>query len=285
MTLRAARARMRLVGSCLRGYREEADLTVDDAAGILGCDRSRVSRVETGQRAISPAELRQLLDKYGAGPAVRDTLAAMAPPPGGMRGWWTDYKDVLPGPYLELVSAEAAACSAVVYAPLQVPELLQTPAYARAAAAGDASLPEVLERAAITAAEQRQRITLGQRRLPVDVVIGEAALLQGTRNGTVMSEQLSYLAQLPERWAHVTIRLLPFTVGTAPAGGAGGFSVLRFGPDPALGLVHTAGPSGGLCHDTPGAADGYHRAFTHLQALSSSPETAARKLHQLTRGQ
>jgi transcriptional regulator with XRE-family HTH domain len=283
MTLHAASARMRLTGSRLRGYREEAGLTIGDAACILGCDDSKISRVETGQRAIHGDELRLLLDKYGAGPAARDTLAAMAPPPFGVQGWWTHHQGVLPDPYLELACAEFAACSALVYAPLQVPELLQAPSYARAAAAWDASLPQAAEHAAVTAAGMRQNVTLDRRRLPVDVVIGEAALLYGPATGDVMSEQLSYLAGLPGRWPHLTIRLLPLTVGAAPAGGAGSFTVLRFGPDPALGVVHTAGPSGGLCHATPQAAGGYHRAFTHLQALSLNPESTARRLHQLAR--
>lgn len=40
--------RRRLVGDALRRYRENLGYTLDDAARILECDRSKVSRIETG---------------------------------------------------------------------------------------------------------------------------------------------------------------------------------------------------------------------------------------------
>ena len=53
--------RRRLVGGALRRYRENLGYTLDDAARILECDRSKISRVETGQRGIRGKELRELL--------------------------------------------------------------------------------------------------------------------------------------------------------------------------------------------------------------------------------
>ena len=44
--------RRRLVGGALRRYRENLGFTLDDAARILECDRSKVSRIETGQRGM-----------------------------------------------------------------------------------------------------------------------------------------------------------------------------------------------------------------------------------------
>jgi hypothetical protein len=81
---------------------------------------------------------------------------------------------------------------------------------------------------------------------------------------------------------HVTIHLLPFDVGLPSSGGVGGFTVLRFGPVPTLGLVHVAGPDGGLCPDTPRAAIGYLRAVNHLRAIALSPEFTIHRLLRLT---
>ena len=53
--------RRRLVGRALRRHREGMGYTLDDAARMLECDRSKVSRVETGQRGICGEELRELL--------------------------------------------------------------------------------------------------------------------------------------------------------------------------------------------------------------------------------
>lgn len=59
--------RRRLVGGALRQYRENLGYTLDDAAQILECDRSKISRIETGQRGIRGKELRELLAEYGIG--------------------------------------------------------------------------------------------------------------------------------------------------------------------------------------------------------------------------
>jgi transcriptional regulator with XRE-family HTH domain len=41
-----------LVGSALRRYRANVGYALEDAAKVLDCDRSKISRVETGQRGI-----------------------------------------------------------------------------------------------------------------------------------------------------------------------------------------------------------------------------------------
>src|SRR5260370_15323317 len=66
--------RRRLLGAALRRFREVAGYTLEDAARILECDRSKISRIETGQRGIRPKELRELLDEYGVEPDRRDAL-------------------------------------------------------------------------------------------------------------------------------------------------------------------------------------------------------------------
>jgi transcriptional regulator with XRE-family HTH domain len=65
MTSDSVPVRRCLVGAVLRDHRETAGYTLEDAAEILGCDRSKISRIETGQRGISPRELRELLAEYG----------------------------------------------------------------------------------------------------------------------------------------------------------------------------------------------------------------------------
>ena len=281
MTTPATSARQRLVGSCLREYRESAGYDLGDAARILDCHRSKVSRIETGQRSIRAKELRELLAEYGADAAAEEALVALARPRRDGTGWWTEYASVLRDPFLEFAAAENVASAVIVYASVQVPELLQVPAYARAAAAADASVPQEWEAAAVAAVLARQRVILHERATRLDVVIGEGALRQQPGDATVMQAQVTHLAELAGRCRHVTIRLLPFDVGLPSAGGAGGFSVLRFGPVPTLGLVHVAGPDGGLCPDTPHAAIGYLRAFNHLQAFALSPEYTTHRLLRL----
>jgi transcriptional regulator with XRE-family HTH domain len=278
-------ARQRLVGWYLRDYRESAGYDLAEAARILECNRSKISRIETGQRGIHPKELHELLAEYGARPAVVEALVALARPHRNGDGWWTGYASVLPEPYLEFAATEATASAIMTYAPVQVPELLQTPAYARAAAAVDASKPEEREAAVAAAVLARQRVTLDERGTRMEVVIGEAALHQQAGDAAVLTAQLSHLAELANHRGHVTIRLLPFASGLSPAGGTGGFSILRFGPAEALGITYAPGPDGGQFPTDPHATTGYLRAFDHLRALALSPEATTRKLLELARAQ
>ena len=52
-------------------------------------------------------------------------------------GWWLDYRDVLSPAAQDYVIMEVAATEILGYEPNQVPDLLQTPDYMRAAAAAD----------------------------------------------------------------------------------------------------------------------------------------------------
>jgi plasmid maintenance system antidote protein VapI len=54
MTRYAVSAPQRLVGWCLRDYRESVGYDLAEAARILGCHRTKISRIETGQRCIHP---------------------------------------------------------------------------------------------------------------------------------------------------------------------------------------------------------------------------------------
>ena len=280
----AVSVRQRLIGSCLRRYRESLGYDLGVAARILECDPSKISRIETGQRGIRPKELRELLTEYGVGPAAQDTLAAIARP-GEDASWWREHAPVLAAGQLEHLAAESAASAIMAYAPVQIPELLHTPDYARAVASADLNVPEDAEDATVAAVLARQRAMLEERRAGLTVVIGETALRQNIGGAEVLRAQLRHLADLAAGCPQATIHILPFGAGAHAAGSSGAFSVLKFSQVPDLGLVHVAGPSGGICLDTPPAVDAYARAFTHLRLSALTPQDSARKLRQMSRAQ
>jgi Domain of unknown function (DUF5753) len=82
-----------------------------------------------------------------------------------------------------------------VYAPVIVPELLRTEAYARAALSADPAVPEGDEEALVQAMLARQQAVLHDRKLPVTVVLGEAALRNQVGTGAVHSLQLARLSE------------------------------------------------------------------------------------------
>ena len=84
--IEAPSARRLLIGAALRRYREDLGFILEDAARVLECDRSKISRIETGQRGIRPKELRELLTEYGVGEQEQNTLTAIAR--AGSRGSW-----------------------------------------------------------------------------------------------------------------------------------------------------------------------------------------------------
>jgi transcriptional regulator with XRE-family HTH domain len=272
----ASSIRHMLVGSMLRSYREAAGYKLDDAARILECDRSKISRVETGQRGIRPKELCELLTEYGVAAAAQDTLTALARPRDA-NAWWRDYRRLLPDGYLDFAVAEGVASRILVYAPLQVPELLWTPEYGQAVTAVDPTVPEDAEEIAVEAAVAYRGGTFFERQPDCTVILGEAALHHRIGSPDVMRAQLAHVARLsgPD-YPWLTIRVLPFSAGTCS--GAGECSILQFSELSDMGLVHVAGPHGGICLSEPPVVDAYTTIFRRMNSLSLNPEQSTRRL-------
>lgn len=133
-------ARRRLLGAALRRYRVGRGFSLDDAARMLGCDRSKVSRVETGLRGVREDDLLALLAEYGVGEEERGGLVALAGPRAAA-GWWQGYAGILPPAAVEYVGLEAAASQVLVYEGQRVPALLRAEGYAAAMAGHDPAVP------------------------------------------------------------------------------------------------------------------------------------------------
>ena len=262
--------RRRLLGAALRRHRESLGYRLDDAARILECDRSKISRIESGQRGIRPRDLRDLLNEYGVTEQEQQILTAIAHPH-LERGWWQPYADVLPGPWLDYLITEAAASQIQTYQPQQMPDLLQTPEYACAVVAADPSLSSGPQDVLLEAMLTRQQLILGERRPELAVVIGETALHQVVGGTAVMRTQLAHLAEMTITCPQITIQVLPFAGGPPPAGASGPLSILRFADTPSLGIVHLPGPNGGIFLDSPLAVAGHTLAFTLLSATALAP--------------
>lgn len=272
-----------LVGAMLRSYREAAGYKLDDAANILECDRSKISRIETGQRGIRPKELRELLTEYNVTAAAQDTLAVLARPRDA-NAWRRDYRRVLPETYLDFAMAEAVASRILVYAPLRVPELLWTTEYGQAVASADPSIAEDAEEVTVEAAVAFRGGTFFERRPDCTVILGEAALRHQAGSLDVIRAQLDHMTELSSpdyRW--LTIRILPFSAGICPAGGAGECSILQFSELSDMGLVHVAGPQGGVCLSTPSSVDAYTTIFKRITPFSLDPGQSAQWLRRAAR--
>ena len=263
--------RRRLVGRALRTHRERLGFTLEDAARLLECDRSKISRIETGQRGIRPRELRELLADYRAGEDQQALLVELADPRGAF-GWYRDYADVLPGPQRDYLIMEAAASKITTYEAQRIPGLLQTPAYARALAETDPLLADDTARdRAVEALLARQQAVLGEQRPEVHLVIGQAALHQQVGSLEVMNEQLRELAEAAGDSGTVTVQVLTFESGAHIAAGEGTVDIVQFAGAPGQGLVHVGGIAGGTCLEGQDDLAAYAGAFDQLRAFALSP--------------
>jgi transcriptional regulator with XRE-family HTH domain len=288
--------RRRLLGAALRKYRENLGYGLDEAARILECDRSKISRIETGQRGIRAKELRELLTEYGVPDGEQAALLAIAHR-GRQHGWWQDYPDVLSDTGQDYVIMEAAASEILAYESHQVPDLLQTQGYARAVADADPSWAGDEQRLhAVEVKLARQRVVLAERSPRLEFVITEGALHQAVGGPDVMRPQLARLASLAAGASaagatgapgpSVSLRVLPFEAGAYAAAGCGSMAILRFADTPGLGVIHLAALSGGGAGVGLEAAEDvarYIRAFAQLRAAALTPAASARLLRDMAR--
>ncbi len=252
---------------------------LEDAASVLECDRSKISRIETGQRGIRPKELRELLTEYGVPDREQAALVAIASR-GGQRGWWQRYPDVLSGPCLDYVIMEAAAAEIMTYQAQVVPDLLQTDAYARALAAAEPGYgtDQQREDAVAAKAARRQAFLAASAERRLSVILGEGALRQAVGGPGVMAGQVSHLVRLIDDLPGLTIRVLPFSAGPQPAAGGASLAILRFSDPPGLGVVYLETLTDGVYLESQEDVARYLRAFALLGAAALSPPDSARLL-------
>jgi len=271
-----------LVGAALRRHREQLGYDLADAAAVLECDRSKISRIETGQRGIRPKELRELLAEYGVSEQEIGVLEAIVRA-SRAGAWWPGHGEILTPAAREYLQLEAAATQINLWAPHQVPDLLQTTGYANAIAGAARGYPAGGEPAALAAlAVMRQRVVLKERQPAFIAVVDEAALHRMVGGPEVMSAQLYRLAEAARDGRHGTIRVLPFASGGHAAGIGGAVTMLGFADAPSMGVVYLPRPGndGTSLVDQADVAR-YTTAFTRLTEAALSPAESARLLGEL----
>lgn len=257
----------------LRRLRTERGLTIEEVQERSNGDirAPTLSRWETGERSIRPADLRVLLDIYDVPPADREALLTLARQ-AKERGWWQAYTAVMPESFQAYVGLEAEASVIREYTSELVPGLLQTEGYYRAflsTAPADAGIDRKVE----------VRMTRQERLAENDrprywAVLNEAVIRRTVGGPEVMRGQLARIleiAGLPE----ATIQVLPFSAGAHPAM-EGPFSILGF-PDPLdPDVVYLENQAGSVYLEEAAETDRYSQVITHLIAKALSPDDSAR---------
>jgi transcriptional regulator with XRE-family HTH domain len=273
-------ARLRL-GTALRELRQAAGMTQHDAAATIRSSASKIARLELGRSGIKLRDLSDLLNLYGADPEGQASMLALARI-GNNRGWWQEYGDVVPVWQATYLGLEQSASLIRGYEPRFVPELMQTPDYARSlltSTSGDLDTDRVERQLGVLL--RRQQILHREDPPRVWMVIDESALRRPVGGTAVMRAQLGHLIDIT-RLGRVNLQVLPFRVGGHAACG-GPVVLLRFAGDQLPDVVCLEYFSGAVYPSRSAELACYWDILNQLATQADPPIASTLTLEQLRR--
>ncbi|MET8080245.1 helix-turn-helix transcriptional regulator [Streptomyces sp. NPDC005303] len=268
-------ARQMRLGLELRRLREAAGLTAVEAAALLGANRVQMSHIESGLVGVSEERVRRLASHYACtDKEFVDALVAMATD--RTRGWWEEYRGLLPTSFLDLSELNHHASFRRDVAILYVPGLLQTEDYARAVFS--ARVPELTDDE--LEFRVRHRMAGQEITIPYELVIHESALRIRVSDRAASRTQLARLLELSGA-SNVTMRVLPFDLD----GFARAASTMTYvgGPVPKLDTVVRDVPQGSAFIDSEAQLSAFRTRFRKVEAVSLDPERSRDFINRLTR--
>ncbi|MFE2043466.1 helix-turn-helix transcriptional regulator [Streptomyces sp. NPDC059477] len=202
-------ARQLRLATELRRLRDAAGLSAREAAKLLGVSPPHISQIESGHTGVSESRLRRLASNYACSdPELIDALVAMATD--RTRGWWEEYRNSLPAPFLDLAELEHHSTYRSDVEFLFIPGLLQTDDYARAAFSS--RVPELSEEQLELRVRHRiqRRVILEEPApVPYKAIVHEAALRVRLGDRATSRAQLARVLELSEA-DHITVQVTPF---------------------------------------------------------------------------
>ncbi|MGP2436024.1 helix-turn-helix domain-containing protein [Streptomyces sp. JW3] len=273
-------ARQIRLGAELRKLREAAGYKAREAAQLLGADSVQMSQIEGGVVGVSETRVRRLAALYSCTDhALIDALVKIATD--RTRGWWDEYRGVLPQVNLDLAEAEHHATFLREVVITHVPGLLQTPDYAHAVFRYmRPELPES-ERAARVEHRMKRRVVIeGDDRTEYETVIHEFALRIRVADRRTAVSQLRLILEEIER-GNVAVRVIP--VERDGFGGADASMIYTGGPVPKLDTGILDSPTGTLFIDADAQLNRLRTLFRTVKESSLDPSESRDFIHRLTK--
>ncbi|MFF2330172.1 MULTISPECIES: helix-turn-helix domain-containing protein [unclassified Streptomyces] len=267
-------------GGELRKLRERAGLTATQAGQLLGVKQNQISNMEAGRIGVSLARLRALADRYDC--TDKDIVAAL----GSMtsdrrRGWWEEYRGILPAPLLDLAEIEHHARGLRTAVTVHVPGLFQTAEYAREVFRQDIpelSPPDIEHRVSFRI--KRQAVLFRDSPTPHRAVVHEAALRMRFGGPAVARRQLRHLLDMSER-EHVTLQVIPFSAGSFAGSGQSIYYFL--GPVPQLDTVNLDQSHGPVFLDAEAQLEKYRALLGRMEATALDRDASRDFIHTIVR--
>lgn len=273
-------ARQQRLGAELRKLRERAGMTAREAGALLGGNQARISNIETGRTPVSATMVRTLACNYDCSDAeLIDALAGMTGE--RKRGWWEEYRGILPPGLLDLAEMEHHAVEVRTVQTATLPGLLQTTDHARAIfqhVVPALPPPEIEHR--ISLRIKRQAILYRDNPTAYSAIIHEAALRMQFGGPSATRAQLRHILEMGER-PDIAIRAIPFTAGAYP--GPGQTVCYAHGPVPQLDTVQLDQFHGAVFLDAEAQLSKYRTLLEQVEALALKTEDSRDFIHAIAR--
>ncbi|MFJ4621432.1 helix-turn-helix domain-containing protein [Streptomyces sp. NPDC088812] len=273
-------ARQVRLGAELRKLREAAGKPAKEVASLLGSSSAHMSQIEAGSSAISEERLRRLAAHCACtNEALIAALVAMATE--RTRGWWDEYRGVLPQVNLDVAEAEHHATSLREIVINYVPGLLQTPDYARAVFSY--MRPELPESELAPRVEHRMRrraIIDRDDPTPYETIVHEFALRVRVADRNTALTQLKRVLEEIER-GHATVRVIP--IDQDGFAGADASMMFMGGPLPQLDTALRDDPTGTVFIDAEAQLHQLRTLFRRVEKASLQPAASRDFIHRMTK--
>ncbi|MEU9670990.1 helix-turn-helix transcriptional regulator [Streptomyces bobili] len=273
-------ARQIRLGSELRKLRQAAGKPAKEVAALLGSSSAHMSQIEAGTSGISEERLRRLAAHCAcADEELIEALVAMATD--DTRGWWDEYRGVLPQVNLDVAEAEHHATFLREVVITHVPGLLQTPDYSRAVFRY--MRPELPESELTPRVEHRMRrhvVIEGDTQTPYETIVHEFALRMRVADRRTSVAQLQRILNQIEQ-GHAVVRVIP--VDQDGFAGAGASMMHMGGPLARLDTCLRDTPTGTAFIDAELQLAHLRTLFRKVKQASLDPVTSRDFIHRLTK--
>ncbi|MET9510873.1 Scr1 family TA system antitoxin-like transcriptional regulator [Streptomyces flavidovirens] len=261
-------ARRQRLGAELRKLRERAGMTAAEAARTLGTTQAQISNIEANRFGVSGERVRTLAHIYSCqDTALIDALASMAAD--RTRGWWEEYREILPSGLLDIAELEHHASRLRTAYTAHIPGLLQTTDHAREvfqSAVPPLAPPELEHR--LSHRIKRQAVIYRDTPTPLHSIVHEAALRMKFGGPKVTRHQLRHLLDMSEH-NHITIQVIPFDAGTYP--GSGQSICYAEESVPQLDTVQLDQSHGSVLLDSEAQLGKYRTLLQRMEAIALKP--------------
>ncbi|HKR52519.1 MAG TPA: helix-turn-helix transcriptional regulator [Pseudonocardiaceae bacterium] len=265
----------RQLARTLRRLREDAGLSLEEAAPRLDWSTSKLSRIETAKQGVDVHGVRSMLDLYNVGGAQWTEIIDLTRE-ARKKNEWHAY-GISDHGYLRL---EIDAAVVHEYQLAYVPGLLQTEDYMRTLFRNsrrrltDAEIDQDVQ-----ARLFRQRRLTEEPALELVTIVDESALRRPVGGVEVLRAQLHHImarATLPS----VCFQVLPCSLGVH-AGLNGSFIVLRFAELEEPEIAYIEHPAGALHLDKDAEVQACKLVFDQLRSEALSPYDSAALIERL----